>query len=89
MADDPGTPPAAAWSFISATKQWITILRSAGFVVDALHELYAPPGGPTHPYYGIASPQWASRRRAMGRPPGGAWSIRIMVTRYDEAGWRR
>jgi SAM-dependent methyltransferase len=31
------------------------------FVVDALHELYAAPGARTHPYYGIASPQWASR----------------------------
>jgi SAM-dependent methyltransferase len=41
--------------------QWITILRTAGFVVDALHELYAAPGARTHPYYGIASPQWASR----------------------------
>jgi len=41
--------------------QWISILRTAGFVVDALHELYAAPGTRTHPYYGIASPQWASR----------------------------
>jgi SAM-dependent methyltransferase len=41
--------------------QWITILRKAGFVVDALHELYAPAGARSHPYYGIASAQWASR----------------------------
>jgi hypothetical protein len=27
--------------------QWITILRTAGFVVDALHELYAAPGART------------------------------------------
>jgi SAM-dependent methyltransferase len=40
--------------------QWITILRKAGFVVDALHELYAPAGAVTHQYYGIASAQWAS-----------------------------
>jgi hypothetical protein len=66
-------------------------LRSAGFVVDALHELYAPPGAPTRPYYGMRPSVGIAlaRRRAMGRPPGGAWSIRIMVTRYDEAGWHR
>jgi SAM-dependent methyltransferase len=41
--------------------QWITILRTAGFVIDALHELYALPGTATHPYYRIARAQWASR----------------------------
>lgn len=41
--------------------QWIMILRKAGFVVDALHELYAPPAARAHPYYVLASAQWASR----------------------------
>ena len=61
MADDPGYSAGRGVEFHPSHGQWITILRSAGFVVDALHELYAPPGAPTHPHYGIASPQWASR----------------------------
>jgi SAM-dependent methyltransferase len=40
--------------------QWIAILREAGFVIDALHELYAPARARAHHYYGIASPEWAS-----------------------------
>ena len=30
-------------------------LESRGVAADALHELYAPTGAETHPYYGIAS----------------------------------
>ncbi|HET9971298.1 MAG TPA: class I SAM-dependent methyltransferase [Streptosporangiaceae bacterium] len=41
--------------------QWVMILRKAGFVLDALHELYAPAGTRTHQYYGIASARWASQ----------------------------
>jgi hypothetical protein len=41
--------------------QWIMILRKAGFVVDALHELYAPLAARTHLCYGLASAWWASR----------------------------
>jgi hypothetical protein len=40
---------------------WIRLLREAGFVVGALHELYAPPGSASHPYYGFASADWARR----------------------------
>jgi SAM-dependent methyltransferase len=38
---------------------WIQILRAAGFLIDALHELYAPPGASTHPYYHLAPAPWA------------------------------
>jgi hypothetical protein len=31
------------------------------FVVEALHELYAPPGSETHEYYDIATVEWAMR----------------------------
>jgi hypothetical protein len=41
--------------------EWIRMLRAAGFAVDALHELYAPPQAPTHPYYDLATAQWARR----------------------------
>jgi len=39
---------------------WIRVLRAAGFVVDALHELYAPAASGDHEYYEIATAAWAS-----------------------------
>jgi SAM-dependent methyltransferase len=41
--------------------EWIRLLDSAGFVVDALHELYAPEDAPTPEYYDIATSDWARR----------------------------
>jgi SAM-dependent methyltransferase len=38
---------------------WIRSLRAAGFVVDALHELYASADARTHDYYDIVTPDWA------------------------------
>jgi hypothetical protein len=38
---------------------WGRILRANGFVIEALHELYAPADGETQEYYGIATAQWA------------------------------
>jgi len=38
--------------------EWIKFLRDSGFVIDALHELYAPPDSPDHPYYALASAEW-------------------------------
>ncbi len=43
------------------TSVLVTFLRAAGFAVDALHELYAPPGASTHPYYVLATAEWAQR----------------------------
>jgi SAM-dependent methyltransferase len=40
---------------------WIRILRSCGLVVDALHELHAPPDADAPDYYGIATREWAAR----------------------------
>jgi SAM-dependent methyltransferase len=40
---------------------WIRELRTAGFVIDALHELYRPPGSATHDYYEIVTAEWAER----------------------------
>jgi SAM-dependent methyltransferase len=40
---------------------WIDALRRSGFVVEALHELYAPAGSSDHAYYDIATAEWASR----------------------------
>ncbi len=40
---------------------WVRLLRAAGFVVEALHELFAPDEGTDHPFYEIVSSQWAGR----------------------------
>ncbi len=40
--------------------EMIAILTGAGFVIEALHELYAPPGTPEG-NYGMASGDWASK----------------------------
>ena len=40
---------------------WIDVLRRNGFVVDALHELYAPADSADHDYYAIVSAEWAAR----------------------------
>jgi ubiquinone/menaquinone biosynthesis C-methylase UbiE len=40
---------------------WIRVLRDHGFRVDALHELRAPDGAQTHPYYFVIPAEWARR----------------------------
>jgi SAM-dependent methyltransferase len=40
---------------------WIRLLTTSGFAVDALHELYAPPGAKTPGFYDIATHEWAAR----------------------------
>jgi SAM-dependent methyltransferase len=39
--------------------EWITILRNAGLTIDALHELHTPPGTTDHPFYQLATAEWA------------------------------
>jgi len=51
--------PGAGVEFHHGHGEWIRVLRAAGFVVDSLHELYAPAGAGTHPYYEIATADWA------------------------------
>lgn len=40
---------------------WIRLLRAAGFVIDALHELHPPAGSTTHEHYEIVTAEWADR----------------------------
>jgi SAM-dependent methyltransferase len=40
---------------------WLRLLRRSGFVVEALHEMFAPPDGGDHVFYEIVSRQWATR----------------------------
>ena len=45
----------------SSHGEWIATLRAAGFVVDALHELYPPTDAVDPAYYEIVSAEWAGR----------------------------
>src|SRR3954451_18480957 len=40
---------------------WVRLLREAGFVVEAMQEIYAPPGREDHPFYEIVSGAWAAK----------------------------
>ena len=51
--------PGGGIEFHPSHGEWIRVLRANGFVVEALHELYAPTDGETHQYYSIATAQWA------------------------------
>ncbi|MBM2821913.1 MAG: Class SAM-dependent methyltransferase [Thermoleophilia bacterium] len=41
--------------------EWIRVLRDSGFAVEGLTELYAPEGAKTHPYYDVATADWARK----------------------------
>jgi SAM-dependent methyltransferase len=49
--------PSGGIEFHPGHGEWIRILRASGFVVEGLHELYAPADALTHEYYEIATPQ--------------------------------
>jgi SAM-dependent methyltransferase len=63
--------PGGGIEFHPGHGEWIRIMRSNGFVIDALHELYAPPDARTHEYYDIASAAWAQKW-----PAEDLWSAR-------------
>jgi SAM-dependent methyltransferase len=52
---------------------WIRTLRSSGFVVEALHELYAPGDGRDPAFYSIATATWARQW-----PVEDLWAARFM-----------
>ena len=53
--------PGGGIEFHPAHGDWIRILRASGFVVEALHELYASTSARSPDYYAIASANWASQ----------------------------
>jgi SAM-dependent methyltransferase len=53
--------PGGGIEFHPSHGDWIRVLRASGFVVEALHELYAPADAETNGYYGIATAEWARR----------------------------
>lgn len=52
--------------------EWIRILRSHGFVIEGMQEIYAPPGVATPQFYEIAEPAWAR-----SWPVEELWSARL------------
>ncbi len=40
---------------------WLRLLRAAGFVVEAMHDIFAPAEGGDHQFYEIVSAEWAVR----------------------------
>jgi SAM-dependent methyltransferase len=53
--------PGGGTEFHPGHGDWIRVLSRNGFVVEALHELYAPDGSTTPDYYDIATAAWARR----------------------------
>jgi len=51
--------PEGGVEFHPSHGDWVRVLRAHGFVVEALHELYAPDDAETHGYYEIVTAQWA------------------------------
>jgi len=53
--------PGGGIEFHPGHGDWIRILRANRFVIEALHELYAPATARNPDYYNIASARWASQ----------------------------
>jgi SAM-dependent methyltransferase len=53
--------PGGGVEFHPGHGEVIAILRTNGFRVEALHELYAPADATLHKYYDIATPEWAQQ----------------------------
>jgi SAM-dependent methyltransferase len=64
--------PGGGVEFHLGHGDWIRVLDANGFVVEALHELYAPPEGETHEDYAIATARWARRW-----PAEELWAVRL------------
>ena len=52
--------PGGGFEFHPSHGEWVRQLRRSGFIVEAMHELYAPADGLDHPFYDIVSPEWAT-----------------------------
>jgi SAM-dependent methyltransferase len=52
--------PDGGIEFHPSHGEWIRVLRRSGFMIEELHELYAPPHATLPEYYDIATPEWAS-----------------------------
>ena len=57
----PGAWSGGGLEFHPSHGDWVRLLRRSGFLVEALHEVYAPPDRADHPFYEIVSHEWATR----------------------------
>jgi SAM-dependent methyltransferase len=53
--------PGGGVEFHPSHGDWVRLLRRSGFVVEAMHEIFAPPDGCDHAFYEIVSKEWATR----------------------------
>jgi len=53
--------PGGGIEFHPSHGDWVRLLRTSGFAVEAMREVYAPPEGGDHPFYEIVSGSWAAR----------------------------
>ncbi|MGY4643664.1 class I SAM-dependent methyltransferase [Cellulomonas sp. URHB0016] len=53
--------PGGGVEFHPSHGDWVRLLRWSGFVVEAMHEIYAPAGREDHAFYEIVSADWARR----------------------------
>lgn len=65
--------PGGGIEFHPSHGEWVRVLRESGFIVEALHELYAPDDAKTHEYYDIATAQWARKW-----PVEDLWTARLL-----------
>lgn len=66
--------PGGGVEFHPSHGEWIHILRKSGFLVEALHELYAADDVGTPEYYDIATAAWAKRW-----PVEDLWTARLAI----------
>jgi SAM-dependent methyltransferase len=53
--------PGGGVEFHPSHGDWLRLLRSSGFVAEAMLEIFAPPGRSDHGFYEIVSSEWATR----------------------------
>ncbi len=53
--------PGGGTEFHPSHGDWLRLLRTSGFVVEAMHEIFAPTDGVDHPFYEIVSGEWATK----------------------------
>lgn len=53
--------PGGGIEFHPSHGDWVRLLRWSGFVIETMHEIYAPAESDDHPFYEIVSKEWASR----------------------------
>ena len=75
--------PGGGVAFHLGHGDWVRVLDANGFVVEALHELYAPPEGETHEYDAIATARWARRWPAEDLWAGGSPVLPVDPGRID------